>query len=121
MSRRRLPIVTRERLPSSQSPFFVSRSSSPTVFGYNRLGPHTDGTIYVHGSVASRSLLESAGGPVDDDDDVGSGGWAGVLSLATTVTGVQPDASSAGYETPADVRARAEQMTVRSAATGESD
>src|SRR5690242_10524583 len=30
----------------------------PTTFGYDLSGPDTDGTLYVHGSVASRSLLE---------------------------------------------------------------
>lgn len=184
----------------------------PTVFGYDPFGPDTDGTLYVHGSVASRSLLESdgepvcvtvtlldglvaarsafhhsmnyrsavvrgearavvdpeerrkaldlvvdhavpgrsatlrdhlrkelaathvlavplheaavktrTGGPVDDDADIDAGSWAGVLTLATTVTGVQPDAFSAGYDTPVDVRTRAEQILVRSLAIGESD
>ena len=33
----------------------------PTVFAYDRDGPDLDGTLYVHGSVASRSLVQGPG------------------------------------------------------------
>lgn len=36
----------------------------PTVFAYDLDGPDRDGTLYVHGSVAARSLRTGPGGPM---------------------------------------------------------
>jgi nitroimidazol reductase NimA-like FMN-containing flavoprotein (pyridoxamine 5'-phosphate oxidase superfamily) len=36
----------------------------PTAFGYDRSGPDPDGTLYLHGSVASRSLREGEGADI---------------------------------------------------------
>jgi len=36
----------------------------PTVYGYDLDGPDRDGTLYVHGSVAARSLVEAPDQPI---------------------------------------------------------
>jgi len=174
----------------------------PTAFGYDRAGSDEGGTLYLHGSVASRSLRQSensqicvtvtlldglvlarsgfhhsmnyrsvvvrgraravsdheerrraldlivdhavpgrsatlreplpkelaattvvalplheasvktrTGPPLDDDDDVSTGAWAGAVALAPAVRGVQADRYADGVvEVPSHVQARVAQL-----------
>ena len=173
----------------------------PTVFAYDADGPDEDGTLYVHGSVASRSLVEApgqtlsvtvtrldglvlarsgfnhsmnyasavvmgqprvvtdhaeriraldlivdhvvpgraatlrrharkemaatvllalplheasvkerVGDPLDDEQDVASGTWGGVVPLRLVAEGVLTSADAEGVPVPAEVEARATQL-----------
>ncbi len=52
-----------------------------------------------------------SGLPIDDDVDIENGGWAGVLSLRLVNTGSVTAADAVEQQPPADVLARAQQLT----------
>ena len=76
--------------------------------------PHPQGT---RGHVGGRarageaSVKARSGLPIDDDVDIENGGWAGVLSLRLVTTGLVTAADAVEQQPPADVLARAQQLT----------
>jgi hypothetical protein len=105
----------------------------PTVFGVDPDGPDEGGTLYIHGSVASLSLVQGpdrdvsatmtvldgivlalplheasvkrrVGDPSDEDFDVEAGGvWAGVVPLGLLVGDPVTGGDADGIDVPAHV------------------
>ncbi len=74
------------------------------------LRPHTRkelaATSVIALGLAEASVKMRSGGPVDDDSDVESGNWAGVLSLRLVATGLVNAPDSGACEAPPDVADR---------------
>ena len=60
--------------------------------------------------MAEASVKVRSGEPVDDESDLETGGWAGVLPLELVARPPEPDEHSAGLPVPDDVRRRFEQL-----------
>ena len=79
------------------------------------LRPHTRkelaATSVIALALAEASVKARSGGPIDDDVDIENGGWAGVLSLRLVSTGLVTAADAVEQQPPADVLARAQQLT----------
>ena len=76
--------------------------------------PHPQGTrghVVVALALAEASVKARSGLPIDDDVDIENGGWAGVLSLRLVTTGLVTAADAVEQQPPADVLARAQQLT----------
>jgi len=72
-------------------------------------------TTVVALSLHEASVKQRSGGPIDDDDDVAAGVWAGVLPLRVVAGEVTTAADAAGLDVPDDVSARAAQLAPASA------
>lgn len=72
-------------------------------------------TTVVALSLHEASVKERSGGPVDDDEDVAAGIWAGVLPLHVVAGDVTTSADATGLAVPAEVLARAHQLSAQSA------
>jgi uncharacterized protein len=62
--------------------------------------------------LAEASVKRRAGGPVDEPEDVDTGGWAGVIPMQTVAGAPEADAWSPD-EVPADVADRARALGAR--------
>ncbi|TIC80745.1 pyridoxamine 5'-phosphate oxidase family protein [Nocardioides sp. GY 10127] len=67
-------------------------------------------TVVLALPLAEASLKVRDGGPVDDDEDVAAGAWAGHLPLRTIAGDVVPDAHSADLPVPVEVGVRADSL-----------
>ncbi|MGI8993735.1 MAG: pyridoxamine 5'-phosphate oxidase family protein [Nocardioidaceae bacterium] len=81
---------------------------APTLRGHTR--KELAATTVVALPLHEASVKQRVGGPVDDDEDIEAGGWAGVLPLSVVAGRVISAPDAEGLAVPADVAARADAL-----------